>query len=126
LSLPNETVDFVHLVYRSLRPTFFSNQRVDLLAEGFNIFRIVKELVQYLRDSLLACYDKNLRYRWRRDIITCRRRRTYGGKIDHEQSPCDAFDGPLHTSGLAHEPHKHIVLWIGRGILIREMPDTMI
>ena len=48
----------------------------------------------------------------RDDTITCQRRCMNRCKIDCEQSPCHAFDGPLHTFGLAHEPHEHIVLWI--------------
>jgi hypothetical protein len=57
LGLPKETVDLVHLVYPSFRPTFFFNHRVDLLAERFDIFRICKEAVQYLRERLLTCND---------------------------------------------------------------------
>jgi hypothetical protein len=46
LGLPEETVYLVHLVYPSFRPAFFSNHGVDLLAEGFDIFRIGKKTVQ--------------------------------------------------------------------------------
>ena len=49
----------MHLVYPSFRPTFFTNHRVHLLAEGFNIFRIGKKVIQYLRDSLLTGNDQN-------------------------------------------------------------------
>ena len=57
LGLSEETVYLVHLIYSSFRPTFFCNHRVDLFAEGFNIFRILKKTVQYLRERLLACSD---------------------------------------------------------------------
>jgi hypothetical protein len=52
LGLPEETVDLVHLVHSDFRPTFLSNHSVDLLAEGFNIFRICKKTVQHLRERL--------------------------------------------------------------------------
>src|SRR6266852_9949581 len=41
---------------------------------------------------------------------TCQRRRMNGCKIDQEQSPCHTFKRPLHTLGLTHEPHQHIIL----------------
>ena len=46
----------------------------------------------------------------RRDVITCQRRCMDGCKIDEKQSSCHTFDGPLHSLGLAHQPHEHIVL----------------
>ena len=55
MGLTEETVNLVHLVYPGFRPAFFFNDRVDLLAEGFDIFRIGKKTVHYLRDRLLAC-----------------------------------------------------------------------
>ena len=42
LGLSEKTVHLVHLVHSGLRPTFFSNRRVNLLAEGFDIFWIRK------------------------------------------------------------------------------------
>ena len=46
LGLPEETVDLVHLVYPSFRPAFFFDHCVDLLAERFYIFRILKKTIQ--------------------------------------------------------------------------------
>lgn len=46
----------------------------------------------------------------RRTGSTCQRRRMNGCKIGYKQPPCKAFDGPLHSLGLSHEPHQHIVL----------------
>ena len=43
-------------------------------------------------------------------------------KIDEEQSPRHTLEGPLHTLGLAHQPHEQIVLGIGR--LMRYLPRT--
>lgn len=57
LGLPQKSVYLVHLVYPSLRPALFSDNSIDLFAEGFEIFRIGKEAVQDLCDSLLACND---------------------------------------------------------------------
>ena len=52
-----------------------------------------------------------LRYeRRRQDGSTCQGGRMNGCKIDYKQSPCKAFDGPLHSLGLSHEPHQQIVL----------------
>jgi hypothetical protein len=34
----------------------------------------------------------------------------YACKIGYEQSPGNAFHGPLHSLGLSHEPHEQIVL----------------
>jgi hypothetical protein len=38
------------------------------------------------------------------------RSRMNSGKVNHEQSPCKAFKGPLHSLGFAHEPHEHVIL----------------
>jgi hypothetical protein len=54
LSLAEETVYLVHLVYSGFRPALFSNYGLDLLAERFNKFRMGEKTVQYLRDRLLA------------------------------------------------------------------------
>ncbi len=51
---------------------------------------------------------------WRRNAVTCRRRRMYSCKIHYEHSPCQAFDRPIRFLDLAHEPHEHVVLWISR------------
>ena len=58
------------------------------------------------------------------DVITCRRRCMDRCKIDEKQSPCHTVDGPLHPLSFAHQPHEHIVLWIG--YLMREILETMI
>ena len=42
LGLSEKTVHLVHLVHSSFRPTFFVNRRVNLLAEGLDIFGIRK------------------------------------------------------------------------------------
>ena len=57
LGLPDEAVDLVHLVYPDFRPSFLFNHRVDLFTEGFDILRIRKKTVQYLRERLLTCND---------------------------------------------------------------------
>ena len=57
LGLPEEAVYLVHLVHSSFGPTFFSNHRVDLLAQGFNIFGIREKTIQYLRERLLILND---------------------------------------------------------------------
>jgi hypothetical protein len=57
LGLSEETVYPVHFVYPSFRPTIFCNHSVDLFTEGFDIFRVGKKTVQYLRERLLACSD---------------------------------------------------------------------
>jgi hypothetical protein len=57
LGLPDETVHLVHLVYSGFRPTFIFDRGVDLLAEGFDIFRMRKKLVQYLGEHLLTYND---------------------------------------------------------------------
>jgi hypothetical protein len=53
--LPEKTVELGHFVHPSFRPTFFPNHHVDLLAERFDVFRIRKKTVQYLRERLLVC-----------------------------------------------------------------------
>ncbi len=57
-------------------------------------------------------------------VMTYRRRCMDSCKIDEEQSPCQAFDGPLYSLGLTHEPHQHIVLYIK--CVMREISDIMI
>jgi hypothetical protein len=57
LGLSEEAVHLVHLVHPSFRPALFSDNSIDLFAEGFEIFRIGKEAVQDLCDCLLACND---------------------------------------------------------------------
>jgi hypothetical protein len=59
-------------------------------------------------------------------VNTCRRRRVYSCKIDKEQSPGKAFNGPLHSRGLSHEPHEHIVLETGYVVVISETSDAMV
>jgi hypothetical protein len=59
LGLPEEAVYLVHLVHSGFGPTFFSNHRVDLLAEGFNIFGIREKTIQYLRERLLIWNDQD-------------------------------------------------------------------
>jgi len=54
LGLPDDTVYLVHLVYPSFRPALFSNNCVDLLAEGSDMFRIGKKTVQCLHEGLLT------------------------------------------------------------------------
>ena len=57
LCLPDKTVDLIHLVHSSFRPTFFCNHCVDLLAERLDIFRIRKKTVENLGERLSACND---------------------------------------------------------------------
>ena len=57
LGLPEEAVHLVHLVHPGFRPALFSENSIDLFAEGFEIFRMGKEAVQDLCDSLLTCND---------------------------------------------------------------------
>jgi hypothetical protein len=57
LGLSEEAVYPVHLVHPSFRPALFSDNVIDLFAEGFEIFRMGKKAVQDLCDCLLACND---------------------------------------------------------------------
>jgi hypothetical protein len=54
LGLSEEAVYPVHLVQPGFRPALFPDNSVDLFAEGFEVFRIGKEAIQDLCDSLLA------------------------------------------------------------------------
>jgi hypothetical protein len=57
LGFPEEAVYLVHLIHPGFCPALFSDNSIDLFAEGFEVFRMAKEAVQDLCDSLLVLND---------------------------------------------------------------------